>query len=255
MTENKYSRGKIYKLVSNQTEDVYYGSTIEDKLTNRLASHRRKYKLWLNDKYHYVTSFEIVKFDDVKIILLENFPCSTIYELCARENYYIENNDCVNKHKAFTGLDRAEYKKQYSEQNKDVIQERNKLYRDQNRDVIQQKQKIYYEQNKDKLLESKRQYYEQNKDEILEKYKQYYEQNKDEKLEKAKQYYEQKKDIIREKQKQYHEKNKEKIQARMSTKITCGCGVEIRKADIRKHERTKRHQAWLHEHQQTAETI
>ena len=35
-TENKYQRGKIYKLISNQTNLVYYGSTIENTLTNRL---------------------------------------------------------------------------------------------------------------------------------------------------------------------------------------------------------------------------
>ena len=34
--ENKYQRGKIYKIVSNQTEFVYYGSTVEPYLTNRL---------------------------------------------------------------------------------------------------------------------------------------------------------------------------------------------------------------------------
>ena len=48
--ENKYSRGKIYKLISNQTTDVYYGSTVEPRLTNRLSSHRCNYKLWLNGK-------------------------------------------------------------------------------------------------------------------------------------------------------------------------------------------------------------
>ena len=76
--ENKYQRGKVYKLISNQTDAVYYGSTIEDTLTNRLSGHRRGYKCWLNGKhYYYVTSFEILKYEDCKIILVESYPCNT----------------------------------------------------------------------------------------------------------------------------------------------------------------------------------
>ena len=37
---NKYQRGKIYKLISNQTTEVYYGYCIEPQLTNRLSKHR-----------------------------------------------------------------------------------------------------------------------------------------------------------------------------------------------------------------------
>ena len=55
-TENIYQRGKIYNIISNQTNDVYYGSTVEPYLTNRLSGHRKHYKLWINGKYHYVTS-------------------------------------------------------------------------------------------------------------------------------------------------------------------------------------------------------
>ena len=95
-TENKYQRGKIYKIISNQTNLVYYGSTIEKILTNRLSGHRTDYKYWLNGKQTYVTSFEIIKYEDCKIILVESFPCNTKYELTARDQYYIDNNKCVN---------------------------------------------------------------------------------------------------------------------------------------------------------------
>lgn len=37
--QNKYSRGKIYRLVCNKTGKVYYGSTI-DTLIDRLAKHK-----------------------------------------------------------------------------------------------------------------------------------------------------------------------------------------------------------------------
>ena len=103
-TENKYQRGKIYKLISNETNDVYYGSTIEDKLTNRLSGHRKNYKQFLNGKCSHITSFEIIKFDNAKIILVENYPCNTKYELLAREQQYIDNNVCVNKQRAYSGM-------------------------------------------------------------------------------------------------------------------------------------------------------
>ena len=61
MTDNKYRRGKIYKIISYQTDAVYYGSTIEENLTNRLAGHRRKYKKWLNGTYCYVALLEEYK--------------------------------------------------------------------------------------------------------------------------------------------------------------------------------------------------
>ena len=97
---------QVYKLVSNETPSVYYGSTIEDIVTNRLSGHRRDYRSWLNGKHDYVPSFEIVKYQDCKIILVESYRCKTVYELTAREQYYIDNNTCVNKNKAYSGLNR-----------------------------------------------------------------------------------------------------------------------------------------------------
>ena len=191
MTENKYQRGKIYKLISNKTEDVYYGSTIEVKITNRLSKHRCDYKRWLNGKVRYVTSFEIVKFDDAKILLVENFPCNTIYELTAREQYYIDNNNCINKRRTYTGLSEPDYKHMYYEQNKDAILQKQKEYYEQNKDVIDERSKIYHENNKQKLTE-------------------------------------------------IHD---------------CGCGATYMHHHKARHERSLKHQQWLHDLKTTAETI
>ena len=95
--QNKYMGGKIYKLISNETNQIYYGSTVQKCLTNRLALHRSAYERWLAGKTGYVTSFELVKFPDCKIVLVENFPCNTKYELTAREQVFIDKNECVNK--------------------------------------------------------------------------------------------------------------------------------------------------------------
>ena len=119
MTDKKYQRGKIYKLISNQTNDVYYGSTIENKLSNRLSGHRSHYKDWIKNRFHYISSFEIVKYEDAKIILVENYPCNTKYELVAREQFYIDNNECINKRKSFVPC--SLYNLNTEEKQQDVI--------------------------------------------------------------------------------------------------------------------------------------
>jgi len=80
-----YSQGKIYKLVSNQTDKIYIGSTCQRLLSKRLGSHRSHYKMWLAGNYCNTRSFEILKFNDSQIVLIENFPCQDKYELEARE--------------------------------------------------------------------------------------------------------------------------------------------------------------------------
>ena len=152
-TENKYQRGKIYKIISNQTNDVYYGSTIEPYLTNRLSKHRQSYKSWLNGKYCYTTSFEIVKFEDAKIILVEDFSCNTKDHLLAREQYYIDNNDCVNKRNSLRTESRSVYNKEYRKENKEKILKYLKQYREENKEKISQYKKQYYEKNKTKINE------------------------------------------------------------------------------------------------------
>ena len=153
MEDNKYQRGKIYKIISNQIDDVYYGSTIEDRLSARLGKHRADYKQWLNGKRSCISSFEIVKYEDAKIILVENYPCNSVYELTAREQYYIDNNKCINKNKPATGLSKKEYMKQYNDDHKNDRSEKGKLYRQEHRDVILLKKKQYREEHKTEIAE------------------------------------------------------------------------------------------------------
>ena len=93
---SKYANAKIYKIVNYVTNDVYYGSTTYP-LCKRLVNHKAKYKRWLCDKTNpYYTSFEILKDDDYKIILVEKYPCEGKNELEKREGEYIKINPCVN---------------------------------------------------------------------------------------------------------------------------------------------------------------
>lgn len=82
-----YSKGKIYKIYSNSVDLVYYGSTTQS-LKDRLSGH--EHSDGCSSKKIITTT------NDYKIELVENYPCSSKYELELRESYYIENNKCIN---------------------------------------------------------------------------------------------------------------------------------------------------------------
>eukprot|EP00952_Eustigmatos_sp_NYUAD-ZCMA_P014178 55557-Eustigmatos_ZCMA.PRE.1 len=91
-----YQQSRIYRLVCNNTNQQYVGSTTQS-LRNRLAGHVANYKIWQKSGNAYVTSFEIIKGGNYDIILLENYPCETKDQLHARERHYIETTDNVNR--------------------------------------------------------------------------------------------------------------------------------------------------------------
>jgi hypothetical protein len=82
--ENKYSRGKIYKLVpkiinENEEQLIYIGSTTEKYLSNRLGKHKSQYKLYkiakIKNKYTSYKLFDKYSIDNVDIILILEYPC------------------------------------------------------------------------------------------------------------------------------------------------------------------------------------
>ena len=91
--------GRIYKIVSEQTDKIYIGSTVKT-LSERLERHEKDYICWINSEFKsdYCTSFEILKYGDYKIFLLEEYPCSCTNGLIEREGTYQLKNyySCVN---------------------------------------------------------------------------------------------------------------------------------------------------------------
>ncbi len=165
--ENKYNQGKIYKLVSFQTNNVYIGSTAVSYLSNRLAKHRSNYNSFQIGKGHYVTSYELLKYDDVDIILIENYACQTKQELHARERYWIENTqNCVNKFiptrtsyeyersdtrrqtRKVRDANRQDQKADYYQLHKDQLLTRQKVYREANKDAINARRRLQRAQKK-----------------------------------------------------------------------------------------------------------
>jgi hypothetical protein len=119
-----YQNSKIYKLIDNTTNNVYIGSTTKQYLSQRLTQHKADYNRFLKGKQHFITSYDIIKNNDYDIILLEIVNVNTKDELVARERWWIENTDCINKR--IEGRTRKEYWNHYQQKNKEIINEKHR---------------------------------------------------------------------------------------------------------------------------------
>ena len=126
MNMNNYHNGKIYRIISPSTDVVYIGSTIQP-LCKRLQNHKADYKKYLNGKYNYGSSFEIVKYDDACIELICDYPCDSKKELERKEGEIQRETDCINKKIA------GRTDKEYRDDNKDKIKKKDKIYRENNK--------------------------------------------------------------------------------------------------------------------------
>jgi hypothetical protein len=141
-----YSKGKIYKIVSDSTDDIYIGSTVQT-LSQRLTKHRGDYKRWKKGKGTHIRSFSLLERGDYHIILLEPFPCNNQEELTARERWYIDNNVCLNKNKP------GRTKKEYYQDNKEKINRQMKEYYQDNKERLKERTKEWIQDNKERIKE------------------------------------------------------------------------------------------------------
>jgi ribosomal protein L37AE/L43A len=157
---NKYHFGKIYKITSPSTKDIYIGSTIQT-LKRRFHSHKSNYNC---------TSVFILKYNDSIIELIEEYPCYSRYELEQRERHYQEQYEhCINIYKAGrTPQDKKDYMKVY-----------NKKYQKDNNPKLKNYLKNYYQKNKDNIIKRVMKNTENNKEEKKEYLRQYYLKNKE----------------------------------------------------------------------------
>jgi hypothetical protein len=205
-----YSTGKIYAIKCAETDDVYIGSTIQP-LQKRLVRHRGDYNLFTkdNEKYNYISSFEIVKYESAYIELLEEYPCNSSEELKKKEGVYIRTMECVNK--IIAGRTHAEYRIE----NKEKRNRTSKEWNASNKERHAQLNKIWKENNKERWDEYNKQYKEENKETIN------------------------KKALAR-----YYER-KEEIKEKRKESYTCVCGSVSRKCMKSRHEKSIKHQTYI----------
>jgi hypothetical protein len=200
----EFKQGKIYCIRSHQCEEVYVGSTTES-LSRRMSVHRSMFKRYNDGKGNYCTAFEIVKYPDCYIELIEYFSCNTRAELNAREGHFIREIECVNKRIEGRSFDE---------------------WRDDNKEKIAAQKKQYQEDNKEKIAAYQKQYQDNNKEKIAAQRKQYYKDNKEK---------------IAAQSKQYREDNKEIISNRKKESVQCMCGIEVSRRNLSRHQKTKTH--------------
>jgi group I intron endonuclease len=81
-----YHKGKVYKMCSEIDNKIYIGSTIQF-LKKRFDSHKNKAKTGTSIVYIH---FNIIEWHNVKIELIEEYPCANKKELVKREQHYID---------------------------------------------------------------------------------------------------------------------------------------------------------------------
>lgn len=225
VNKNSYQNGKVYRIWSLDTEDIYIGSSC-DTLSNRFCKHKSHYKKWKEgDKRIYCSSyilFDQVGVENCKIELIKNFPCNSKSELTKEEGKVMrENKDIiVNKNQAGRTI------KEYKEEHKQQLTEKMKEYKEQNREKIIQYHKEYNQQHKEEISKQNKEYYEQNKEQIKEQMKEYHEQHKEQ--------------II-----QYHKEYKQQNKEKLHKKFNCECGGKFKYENKSTHEKTQKHQEYI----------
>jgi len=118
-------------------------------------------------------------------------------------------------------------KKEYREENRDIIKQRKSDYHERNKDVIAKKRKIYRQENKEVLSEKQKNYRESNKETIKEKHREYRQNNRE---------------VLLKSKKDYYNKNEKAILAKQNVRIHCDiCNCEFRKGEKACHKRTIKH--------------
>jgi len=195
--------GFIYKLVDNTNGNQYYGSTTQ-RVAQRVTGHR--WNLKMHDEKR-CTSYNILKNGDWRYETVEKFMYNDKFELRNREQYYIENNECVNKQRAYNSPEynkqrEKEYRIKYYHDNIEQIKE----YREAHKGESSQYKKEWYEKQKERILESRKEVYKINKASL----------------------------------KRYHEKK-----AELNAKVTCECGAIVNGQNLKAHQRTKKHKTLI----------
>ena len=96
----------------------------------------------------------------------------------------------------------------------------------------------WIEDNKERLKQYKKDYKKHNQEYFKEINKQHYQDNREHYIQMSRENY---------------EKNKDEILEKMKETTECPCGSIVRKHEIRRHERSKKHQNWLKEQEHEQE--
>jgi len=143
-----YQNGKVYLIfIDGMREQGYVGSTIIP-LSDRLRAHRTSANS--NSQYKFASCVFFQEGNDVKIELLEAYPCNSKQELLIRERYWFEQYpDRINKNPPILGDEERRERENACQlrcyyNNKDHRQANSKAWKEANKE----QQRLYNKQKK-----------------------------------------------------------------------------------------------------------
>ena len=173
--QNRYENGKVYKLIDQESEYFYIGSTC-DTLSKRLCRHKAVAKTKPNIKVYKV--FNDIGWDNIKIVLIEEHCLENKEQLLREENkiimMYKDDEKCLNSLFAWVGLEHKEYCKKYYQDNILRLKEKSNEYRQEHKEEKNQYLRQYRQDNKEKLREFEKARYIKRRDAELERMAQKY---------------------------------------------------------------------------------
>ena len=186
MANNRYAKGKFYRLVNDIDSEFYVGSTCST-LAKRLSKHKNASKRKPDRKvYQHINS---IGWENVSIILIEEYPCENKMELERRERYWIEelkptlNRIIPTRTGKEWRVDNAEklceYIAKYSAENAEKLREYRANYYTQNKDKVRESQENYKANNLEKVREYQKQYQKDNADKFRAALGKYRDANRD----------------------------------------------------------------------------
>jgi hypothetical protein len=161
-----YKQGKIYKIVSDKCDGVYYGSTVQP-LMERWRLHKSNFNAWKKGGRICACFklFDEYGIDNFRIELVEDYPCDNDEQLRMKEQEYIDSNECVNENRAYRSPEVARIKRlKYVEEHKEQMFK----YRQEYYHANKEKTREYLEKNKEHIHETRRNHYALNKERLNE---------------------------------------------------------------------------------------
>ena len=219
----RYARGKIYQLIDYSTGNFYIGSTCLP-LHKRLHIHKRASKSERDKgiKIYQTFTYDMFNSGQINIILIEEVDVENKQQLLREENKHImlhfNNPLCLNTYRSYVSVEQKKKELQaYMNEYKEYFNLKAKEYKQKNKEKIQLMNKIKYEQNKEAISLQCKKKYENNSEQMKQQHKQYWKEHA----------------------KEINDKRKEKI--------TCECGQVLSKWNISKHNKTKKHLAYVND--------
>jgi hypothetical protein len=150
-----YSKGQIYKLVSNDVNDknIYVGST-----TNFL-DRKSQHKGGCNNSKSKVHNFKVYQhirenggWINWQMILVESYPCASKLEMLARERYHYETLGATLNGN-IPGRERSEWRPMYRAKNLPEIKRKANEYYEKNSMAQNERRRLHDSQNRAHIAE------------------------------------------------------------------------------------------------------